>query len=68
MYFFQRVKILFNKKDTALVQMTEPQQALLAMNHLDKVKMWGKVIRVMPSKHTNVQVTYYIPISDSRKF
>jgi len=52
----QRVKILFNKKDTALVQMTEPQQALLAMNHLDKVKMWGKVIRVMPSKHTNVQL------------
>ena len=25
----QRVKILFNKKDTALVQMSEPQQALL---------------------------------------
>jgi polypyrimidine tract-binding protein 2 len=33
----QRVKILFNKKDTALIQMAEPQQALLAMNHLDKV-------------------------------
>jgi polypyrimidine tract-binding protein 2 len=27
----QRVKILFNKKDTALVQMSEPQQALLGM-------------------------------------
>lgn len=52
----QRVKILFNKKDTALVQMTEPQQALLAMNHLDKVKLWGKAIRVMPSKHTTVQL------------
>ena len=25
----QRVKILFNKKDTALIQMAEPQQALL---------------------------------------
>jgi hypothetical protein len=25
----QRVKILFNKKDTALVQMSEPQQAIL---------------------------------------
>lgn len=36
--------------------MSEPQQALLAMNHLDKVKMWGKPIRVMPSKHTTVQL------------
>lgn len=52
----QRVKILFNKKDTALVQMAEPQQAMLAMNHLDKVKLWSKQIRVMPSKHTNVQL------------
>lgn len=52
----QRVKILFNKKDTALVQMAEPQQALVAMNHLDKVKLWHKQIRVMPSKHTSVQL------------
>ena len=53
----QRVKILFNKKDTALIQMAEPQQASLAINHLDKSKLWGKVIRVMHSKHTNVQVS-----------
>ena len=52
----QRVKILFNKKDTALLQMAEPQQAMLAMNHLDKVKLWNKQIRVMPSKHSNVQL------------
>ncbi len=52
----QRVKILFNKKDTALVQLAEPQQAMLAMNHLDKVRLWGKQIRVMPSRHTNVQM------------
>jgi polypyrimidine tract-binding protein 1 len=52
----QRVKILFNKKDTALIQMAEPQQAMLAMNHLDKTKLWSKQIRVMPSKHTNVQL------------
>merc|ERR1711874_315336 len=25
-------------------------------NHLDKVKLWGKAIRVMPSKHTTVQL------------
>jgi len=52
----QRVKILFNKKDTALIQMAEPQQASLAINHLDKTKLWGKIIRVMHSKHTNVQL------------
>jgi len=52
----QRVKILFNKKDTALIQMAEPQQAMLAINHLDKTKLWGKVIRVMHSKHTTVQL------------
>ncbi len=50
------MKILFNKKDTALIQMAEPQQAIHAINHLDKVKLWGKAIRVMHSKHTNVQV------------
>lgn len=27
----QRVKILFNKKDNALIQMAEPQQAQLGM-------------------------------------
>uniref|UniRef100_A0A0K2TIC8 RRM domain-containing protein n=1 Tax=Lepeophtheirus salmonis TaxID=72036 RepID=A0A0K2TIC8_LEPSM len=52
----QRVKILFNKKDSALVQMSEPQQALLAMNYLDKVKLWNKAIKVMHSKHMTVQL------------
>jgi len=28
----------------------------LAINHLDKCKLWGKVIRVMHSKHTTVQL------------
>ena len=57
-FTFQRVKILFNKKDTALIQMAEAQQASLAINHLDKTKLWGKVIRVMLSKHSNVQVSH----------
>ena len=56
----QRVKILFNKKDTALIQLAEAQQASLAINHLDKTKLWGKVIRVMLSKHSNVQVRPHI--------
>ncbi|XP_073817333.1 polypyrimidine tract-binding protein 1 heph isoform X9 [Musca autumnalis] len=52
----QRVKILYNKKDSALIQMAEPQQAYLAMNHLDKLRLWGKAIRVMASKHQAVQL------------
>ena len=47
--YFQRVKILFNKKDTALIQMAEPQQAMLAISHLDKCKLWGKVRRTISS-------------------
>lgn len=51
-----RVKILFNKKDNALIQMAEPQQAQLALTHLDKVKLFSKQIRVTPSKHQVVQM------------
>ncbi|GFT50356.1 polypyrimidine tract-binding protein 1 [Nephila pilipes] len=52
----QRVKILFNKKDNALVQMAEPQQAQLALTHLDKIKVFGKAMRVAPSRHQVVQM------------
>ncbi|XP_022242064.1 polypyrimidine tract-binding protein 1-like isoform X1 [Limulus polyphemus] len=51
-----RVKILFNKKDNALVQMSEPHQAQLALTNLDKIKVYGKEIRVNPSKHQLVQM------------
>lgn len=86
-----RVKILYNKKDGALVQMAEPHQAhlgesleyiiiifihifltisfffvlpfsttifiqILAMLHLDKVRLYGKYIRVMQSKYQTVQL------------
>ncbi|XP_025833190.1 polypyrimidine tract-binding protein 1 [Agrilus planipennis] len=52
----QRVKILYNKKDSALVQLAEPQQAHLAITHMDKLKVFGKHIRVMLSKHQSVQL------------
>ncbi|KAK0394175.1 hypothetical protein QR680_000603 [Steinernema hermaphroditum] len=52
----QRVKILFNKKDNALIQYAEPQQAQLAIQHLDKIRWHEKTVRVAPSKHTNVQM------------
>ncbi|XP_076347390.1 polypyrimidine tract-binding protein 1-like isoform X2 [Tachypleus tridentatus] len=51
-----RVKILFNKKDNALIQMAEPQQAQLAMTHLDKISLYGKQMRITPSKHQIVQM------------
>merc|ERR1719186_2118965 len=48
---------MFNKKDTALVQqMAAPRQAVLARSHFDKTRLWGRVIRVMPSKHSTVQL------------
>ncbi|CAH1774322.1 unnamed protein product [Owenia fusiformis] len=51
-----RVKIMFNKKDNALVQFADPNQAQQAMTHLDKVKVWGKQIKVAPSKHAVVSM------------
>ncbi|XP_039295787.1 polypyrimidine tract-binding protein 1 isoform X3 [Nilaparvata lugens] len=51
-----RVKILYNKKDSALVQMAEPQHAHLAMVHMDKLRLFGKQMRVMVSKHQTVQL------------
>uniref|UniRef100_A0A1A7XNM1 Polypyrimidine tract binding protein 2a n=2 Tax=Iconisemion striatum TaxID=60296 RepID=A0A1A7XNM1_9TELE len=50
----QRVKILYNKKDSALVQMSDCNQAQLAMSHLNEQKMYGNVIRVTLSKHQTV--------------
>ncbi|XP_061093900.1 polypyrimidine tract-binding protein 1b isoform X3 [Conger conger] len=51
-----RVKILFNKKENALVQMADATQAQLAMSHLNGQKLHGKAVRVTLSKHTNVQL------------
>ncbi|KAJ8374775.1 hypothetical protein SKAU_G00053550 [Synaphobranchus kaupii] len=48
-----RVKILFNKKENALVQMADATQAQLAMSHLNGQKLHGKAFRVTLSKHTN---------------
>nr|KAF6291440.1 polypyrimidine tract binding protein 2 [Myotis myotis] len=52
----QRVKILYNKKDSALIQMADGHQSQLAMNHLNGQKMYGKIIRVTLSKHQTVQL------------
>lgn len=52
----QRVKILYNKKDSALIQMAEPHQAHLALTHMDKLRVFGKQIKVVLSKHQTVQL------------
>ncbi|XP_033857856.1 polypyrimidine tract-binding protein 1-like isoform X2 [Acipenser ruthenus] len=51
-----RVKILFNKKENALVQMADSNQAQLAMSHMNGQKLHGKAIRVTLSKHQTVQL------------
>ncbi|NXT18985.1 PTBP1 protein, partial [Syrrhaptes paradoxus] len=52
----QRVKILFNKRESALVQMADGNQAQLAMSHLNSQKLHGKPIRITLSKHQTVQL------------
>jgi polypyrimidine tract-binding protein 1 len=51
-----RVKIMFNKKDNALVQFQDGNQAQIALTYLDKVKLWGRNLKVALSKHTLVQM------------
>ncbi|ESO02174.1 hypothetical protein HELRODRAFT_94426 [Helobdella robusta] len=51
-----RVKIMYNKKDTALVQFSDPALALNAVNCLDKLKWYGKVMKVSVSKHNYIQM------------
>ncbi|NXG78169.1 PTBP1 protein, partial [Baryphthengus martii] len=52
----QRVKILFNKRENALVQMADGNQAQLAMSHLNGQKLHGKPFRITLSKHQTVQL------------
>ncbi|NWI15429.1 PTBP3 protein, partial [Crypturellus soui] len=51
-----RVKIMFNKKENALVQMADANQAQLAMSHLNGQKLYGKLLRATLSKHHTVQL------------
>ncbi|XP_075681469.1 polypyrimidine tract-binding protein 1 isoform X1 [Rhinoderma darwinii] len=51
-----RVKILFNKKENALIQMADGNQAQLAMSHLNGQRLHGKPLRITLSKHQTVQL------------
>lgn len=50
------MKILFNKKENALVQMADGNQAQLAMSHLNGQRLHGKPLRITLSKHQTVQL------------
>jgi len=51
-----RVKILYNKKDTALIQFADPSQASTALQNLNNVTLYGQEMRVSRSKHENVNM------------
>lgn len=46
-----RVKILYSKRDTALIQFTTPRQAQQALFHLNRLSLHGKELAVSFSKH-----------------
>uniref|UniRef100_K3WYT6 RRM domain-containing protein n=1 Tax=Globisporangium ultimum (strain ATCC 200006 / CBS 805.95 / DAOM BR144) TaxID=431595 RepID=K3WYT6_GLOUD len=51
-----RVKIMFRKQDTALIQFVDEVHATSALDHLDGVFVFGKKLRVDFSKHTSVSM------------
>uniref|UniRef100_A0A0K0E3R3 RRM domain-containing protein n=1 Tax=Strongyloides stercoralis TaxID=6248 RepID=A0A0K0E3R3_STRER len=52
----QKVKILYNQRSQALIEFSEPQQAFLAVKHLDNTRWNGNYMRVAPSKFSSVQI------------
>jgi len=52
-----RVKILFNKRDTAMVQFATPQQAHLAQVHLNHLFLHTKELAINISKHGEVALS-----------
>ncbi|NWS63945.1 PTBP3 protein, partial [Chunga burmeisteri] len=53
-----RVKIMFKKKDNALVQMADATQAQLAISHLNGQRIYGRVLRATLSKHQVVKLPH----------
>ncbi|KFQ22944.1 Polypyrimidine tract-binding protein 3, partial [Mesitornis unicolor] len=51
-----RVKIMFKKRDHALVQMADSTQAHLALSYLNGQRLYGKILRATFSKHSTVQL------------
>ena len=59
-----RVKILRNKRDCALVQLSKPHQATLCRNFLDQAKVYGKKICVSFSRMHSIKLPAEIGIED----
>jgi len=51
-----RVKILFQKKSNALIQMNDDNQAQLVIKYLHGVRLFGRNLQVVLSKHNQVQM------------
>jgi len=51
-----RVKQLYNKRDNALIQFANSQQAFLAQLHLNHVGLCGKQMSIFMSKHSDIKV------------
>jgi len=51
-----RVKILYNKRDTAMIQFATSQQAVFAQQNLNNCPLFGEQINVNKSKHTDVKL------------
>ncbi|XP_035746711.1 polypyrimidine tract-binding protein 3 isoform X2 [Egretta garzetta] len=51
-----RVKIMFKKKENALIQMADASQAQIALSHLNGQRLYGKVLHATFSIHQSVQL------------
>jgi len=52
----QRVKILFEKRDTALIEFSNNVQAAIAMKHLNGHTLYGRELKVRTSKFVRVNL------------
>ncbi|PAA55244.1 hypothetical protein BOX15_Mlig010779g1 [Macrostomum lignano] len=50
----QRVKIMYNKKDNALIQFTDASQAQQALQNLNGVRLFGRPLKIAFSRHAQV--------------
>ncbi|KAM9587355.1 polypyrimidine tract-binding protein 3 isoform 2-T2 [Morphnus guianensis] len=53
-----RVKIMFNNKENALIQMADAFQAQLAISYLNGLTLYGKVLHTSLSKYQAVQLPH----------
>lgn len=51
-----RVKIMYDKRNMALVQMATPQQAMQAMTHLNGIRIWNRNMQIKISKHSSIKL------------